>query len=151
MTAAAHHTERAQAMPPLNLHWKFLGRPVKPVALGIGLAMMAIFAANIDDLGILDGSQWGDFLGGLALAVVMLFFCGWIINSQQLTEWALITAFWVFSVRFWLIIFIVPGHGLGEALWLDLSFMLIAGGSYLLEKLDSLGVVTERGRRWIRQ
>jgi len=138
-------------MPPLNLHWRVLGRPVKPVSFGIAFAMLAIFAANVDDLGILDGSQWGDFLGGMAIAVAILFITGWGLNSQHLTEWALIGAFWVFSVRFWLILFIAKDHGIGEPAWLDLAFMMIAGGSYLLEKLDSLGVTPERGGRWTRQ
>ena len=149
--ATTTHVRERKTMPPLNLRWRVLGRPIKPVAFGLAIAMLSIFAANIDDLGILDGSQWGDFLGGLALAVGVMFFAGWLANSQQLNEWALLSSFWVFSVRLWLIIFILPTHGIGEELWLDLAFMIISGGAFLLEKLDSLGTTMVRGRRWTRQ
>lgn len=139
-------------MAPLNLPWEFLGRPIKPVAFVLMLSMIVITAFAFADLGVLGASVYADFLGGLSLGVGGMFGIAWVIRSQSLSEWALIGAFFVWGIRFWVIILVQAGHGLvTEGWYLSFLWMLLAGGSWLLERSDPDAVVKIRGGKWTRQ
>ena len=122
-------------MPPLNLPIKFLGRPVKPVALGIVIYMAVFVVANLADVGVFGPSRYGDVISVVAASALGLLVSAWVINSQRLTEYGLLISGTVFFIR-------------GTFLWLtrswerqDVYFMIamtiIAAGSFWLERVDS--------------
>jgi hypothetical protein len=124
-------------MPPQNLHWRILGRPVKPVAFALAYSMLIIAWAAYANIGVLDGSELADILGGACLAVFAVFVIAWWHTSQRLAELGLLLSFIVWGMRFWLIVFLAGNSISTEGLWLSLGWTVIAGGSYLLEKTDS--------------
>ena len=130
-------THRRMPMPPMNLHLKVFGRPVKPVAFGLALSMLVIAWAAYTNVGVLDGSDLADLLGGGALIVAVIFTIAWWHRSQRMAELALLLSFIVWGWRFWLIVLVADNRITQEGLWLSLGWAVIAGGSYLLEKTDS--------------
>ena len=131
-------------MPPMNiLGIKFLGRPIKPVAFALSWSMIIIAWAAFDDVGVLDGSRWADALGVGAIAVSGILVAAWWKNSQQWAEIGLAAAFFLWTTRFLLILLVNNNPITQEGLWLSLGWVVIAGGSYLLEKDDT------SGKKWI--
>lgn len=129
-------------MPPMNLRWTALGRPVKPVAFSLMMTMLILAVVNILNVGILGTHAAGDVLAGLSIAGAALLFTGWFRRSQSVAELGLAAAFFVWSTRFFLGIFISPDPLITEGIYLSLCWAMVAGGSYLLEKMD---VATGRG------
>lgn len=123
-------------MPQMNLHWRFLNRPVKPVAFGLMLAMLVLAFINIDNFGVLGNSDWGDVLAGFSLAVAGLLAWGWWTSSQAAAEYGLIGACFVWTMRFWLAVFMAPNVWQTAGVYLSLCWALISAGSYLLERTD---------------
>ena len=122
-------------MPPLNLSIKFLGRPVKPVSLGVAIFMLVFTVFNITDLGVFGTNRYGDIVAIVAAASLTLLVLAWIINSQRLTEYGLLLASTVFVIR---------GTFLGLTLswsrqdvYFSLAMFIISAGSYFLERVDS--------------
>lgn len=124
-------------MPPQNLHWKFLGRPVKPVAFGLMLSMLVIAWAAFTDVGVLRNAFLADFLGGAALTCAAVMGTAWWRRNQALAELGLLMASIIWGLRFWLIVLIAGNAITTEGLWLSLGWTAIAAGSYLLEKTDT--------------
>jgi type IV secretory pathway VirB3-like protein len=123
-------------MPPMNLNWKVFGRPVKPVAFSLMLTMLIIAWAAIVNVGVLGASVWADVLLVLTVGVAALTMVAWVRNSQRLTERALLSAFFVWGIRFWLVVLVADNPVSTEGLYLSVCWMIVAGGSYLLEKTD---------------
>ena len=119
-----------------NLRVRIFGRPVKPVAIALMLSMIVIGWAAYEDLGILDGSKWADVLAIFALSVCLLFTYAFVANSQRVAEWGLVGAFFVWGIRFWLIMILSDDPLRAEGLWLSGAWMVVAGGSFLLERTD---------------
>ena len=122
-------------MPPLNLSIKFLGRPVKPVSLGVAIFMLVFTVFNITDLGVFGTNRYGDIVAIVAASSLTLLVLAWIINSQRLTEYGLLLASTVFVIR---------GTFLGLTLswsrqdvYFSLAMFIISAGSYFLERVDS--------------
>ncbi len=129
-------THRRLPMPPMNLHWKIFGRAVKPVAFALSWSMLVIAWAAYTNSGVLDGSDWADLLGGGAMVTFVVFAIAWWHRSQRIAELGLLLAFFMWTTRFWLVVLVNPGGVSYEGMFLSLGWMLIAGGSYLLEKTD---------------
>lgn len=124
-------------MPPLNLPISFFGRPVKPVAFGLGLYMFAFMAYNILDRGVFGPSRWGDVIAVIAGAALTLLVVAWIANSQRLAEIGLLLSCTVFLIRG---LFLVLTVGFGaEGFYYSIASAIIAGGSYFLERADPQG------------
>lgn len=139
-------------MPPLNLPWRIFGRPVKPVAFALGITMLILGAFSIADLGILGASEWSDFLGGAAFAVACVFAGAWWTRSQAAAEWALLGAFFAWGIRLWAILLVQGWHSFStEGLYLSLAWLILAGGSYLLERADPAADGMVGGRAWTRR
>jgi hypothetical protein len=122
-------------MPPLNLSIKLLGRPVKPVSLGISIFMAVLTIFNLADTGVFGASLYGDIIAVISASSFTLLVLAWIINSQLLTEYGLLLASTVFVVR---------GTFLGLTLswgrqdvYFSLAMFIISAGSYFLERTDS--------------
>lgn len=139
-------------MPPMNLQWSIFGRPIKPVSLVLMNTMLILGYIAIADNGILGDSEWADVVGMIAFGVAFLFILGFYKFSQTLAEWALLGAFFVWSVRLWAII-ITQGWDVltRESGFLALMWALLAGGSWLLERSDTLQHMEgKRGTTWSR-
>jgi hypothetical protein len=123
-------------MPPMNLHWNVFGRPIKPVAFALMWSLLVVAWAAFTNQGVLDGSDWADALGGGSIVVASMFMTGWWKNSQRMAEWALLSAFYIWAVRFFLVVLVANNPISQEGLWLSIGWMIVSGGSYLLEKTD---------------
>lgn len=124
-------------MPPMNLPWRVFNRPIKPVALVLMNTMFILGWIGISNNGALGNSFWADFVAVFSFVVAALFVVGFIKVSQKLAEYALIGAFFVWGVRFWALILVRGTETFGkEAIWLAACWMLLAGGSWLLERSD---------------
>lgn len=124
-------------MPPMNLPWSVFNRPIKPVALVLMNTMLILGWIGATNNGALGDSAWADVTAAIAFAVAILFALGFIKVSQRLAEYALIGAFFVWGVRFWALILVGGTPTLArEAVWLSACWMLLAGGSWLLERSD---------------
>lgn len=129
-------------MPPLNLPIKVFGRPVKPVAFGLGIYMVVYVVYNIIDKGVFGASEWGDVLAVIAGAALALLTVAWFANSQRLAEIGLLLCSTVFMIR---AVFLFLTLGIwAEGLYYSLASAVIAGGSYFLERTDPQG---NRGKR----
>jgi hypothetical protein len=131
-------------MPPLNLRWYVLGRPVKPVAAGLMLSMLAVAYWTASGRGELGPTAWAYVVAVVALAAAAALLVGWQRPSQRLAEYGLAAAFavWVFRAVAVGLSGTVPFSG--ESLMLSLSVAVIAAGSYALEVADTLPASPER-------
>jgi hypothetical protein len=106
---------------------------VKPVAFGLMMSMLVIAWAAFANVGVLDGSRWGDVLGTCSLAAGTILGLGWARSSQRLARWGLLAAFGVWTARVALILLVNHQPITTEGLWLSIAWGAIAAGSYFLE------------------
>lgn len=138
-------------MPPQNLGITVFGRQVKPVAFVLMTTMFIIGAFSIADAGVLGESEWSDVLGGMGFTIGAVFLSAWWTRSQYIAEMALLGAFFVWGLRFWGIIFVQGAHSFRtEGFYLSLCWMLLAGGSWLLERADPRPETVVWGGTWTR-
>lgn len=136
-------------MPKLNLPITIRGRPIKPVSLVLMNTMFLLGILSILDLGVLGRSMWSDVLGALAFGVAGTFMIGWFSNSQLISEWALIGAFFVWGFRFWALILLYGWKAFeSEGVYLSFLWLLLAGGSWLLERSDDTVTRSWKGDWW---
>ena len=136
-------------MPELNLPITIRGRPIKPVSLVLMNTMILLGILSILDLGVLGKSLWSDIIGGMAFCVAGCFMIAWLSNSQTISEWALIGAFFVWGFRFWALILLHGVNSLGsEGVYLSFLWLLLAGGSWLLERSDDTVTRSWKGDWW---
>jgi hypothetical protein len=113
--------------------------------------MILIGTVATIDLGVLGDSLWSDVIGSMAFITAIFFIIAWVKNSQTLAEWALLGAFFIWGFRFWGIVFVQGWHTLAlEGWYLSLLWMILAGGSWLLERSDPNALVENRGAKWTR-
>jgi hypothetical protein len=131
------------------------GRPIKPVALVLMNTMLILAWIGFTNNGALKDSLWADVAGGIALSVAFLFVYSFYKVWQRGAEFALIGAFFVWGIRFWSLVLVGgPEVLLHESAWLALCWILLAGGSWLLERSDPYVHVrksTGKGGRWNRR
>ncbi len=131
-------------MPPLNLSISILGRPVKPVAFGLGIYMVAFMAYNLLDRGVFGPSRWGDVLAVVAGAALTLLVVSWVANSQRLAEVGLLLSSTVFFIRGLFLLLTVGASS--EGVYYSIASAIIAGGSYFLERADPYPQGSVEGR-----
>ena len=124
-------------MPLLDMTIKVFGRPVKPVALGLLIICLTIVWTEAAMLGAFIGSWWRIPLAVLASCAVGTFAWGCVARSQQVAEFALLTAAATMIFRS-TGLFLVFGPGEQRA-WLSFGVGVIAVGSYILERADNSG------------
>lgn len=111
-----------------------LGRPVKPVALGLSILMVALVAINIADAGELRDAALGDGIAVMAGTAAVCLWVGWIARSQRMAEAGLLLSTVVYVLRS---AFIAFDAGFGSiGVYLGAGAAVIAGGAYLLETWD---------------
>lgn len=113
---------------------KFLGRPVKPVGLGVSILMLTLFSFNIFDAGVFGDMFLGDIVAVSAAVSAILLFTGWIKGSQKLAIYGFLLATITYMTRSAFIALYVSPVDLG--VYAGLGAAVIAGGSFLLETWD---------------
>lgn len=123
---------------------RFLGRPVKPLALGL---ILALFPAALNGWvvafgypSLLDSTGDDMAIGIVATLALTLMVGGWFRKSQSMFEAALLFVVGAFTARAFLIVFLNP-HPL-EAMF-PFAVAVIAGGAYVLEREGQV-----RGEEW---
>lgn len=115
--------------------FRILGRPIKPVAFGLTGLMVTICVLNLIDLDHFEDNVLGDFVAVLCAISAGLLIAGWIGKKQWAAEYGLLTAAAVYVIRG---SFVGLLDGLSsEGFWLSLWSATIAGGAFLLERLDT--------------
>lgn len=109
-----------------------LQRPVKVVALGMTILMLALAWLNLAnrDAGLGD-SVLGDVVGATALVAAVALLGGWWGRSQRMAEVGLLLAFGVYLAR---TVFLLATAPADQGVLLGIGAAVIAGGSYLLER-----------------
>ncbi len=126
-------------MPPLNLpKYMIFGRPIKPVTFGMTFLMAVNAITGIANIGVFQSSPLGDVLSVFGGVAFTAFVAGWCYKNQSLIELglAIATGMWV-ARCFFLILY--HGYSIDESAFLNFGVALVSGGSYLLERADSLG------------
>jgi hypothetical protein len=136
-------------MPELNLSTSLFGRPIKPVSLVLMMTMLLLGIYSILNIGVLGASQWGDVIGGMAFGVAGLSVIAWWKNSQSMAEYALLSAFFIWGFRFWGIVLVQGWDAFKlEGWYLSIMWVILSGGSWLLERSDPNAIVKNRGGKW---
>lgn len=120
-----------------DLPWRFIGRPIKPLAFAQMVALFVIGWAYLwhttDEIGT--DNLLGDATGLLAFMAGLLLLAGWWRGSQRLAEIGLLIGAGVWIARAALVLML----GYNEdpvAFWLSLCWATAAGGAFLLESID---------------
>lgn len=121
----------ANPLAPTDLPWSAFGRRVKPLAFAASLANASIALGLINP-----GNYFVQIPHTLvmiaALAAVLAFWFGWWFNTVRLVQSGLILTVGVFAARAALSALSV---GFFDPItWLSLSWVVAAGGAFLLEK-----------------
>jgi hypothetical protein len=116
------------------------GRPLKPVALGLSLAMVVIAATNLSgyDRGVTPPLTW--FLAAAGTTAAVCLVAGWVCRSQRFAEVGLLLVVLTYTTR---AAFVYLSTGFDQAVAFSVTSSIIAGGAYLLEAADHEG-----GRWW---
>jgi hypothetical protein len=118
---------------------EFLGRPFKPVALGVTFMMLGLVAIPIFNLGA-EGRDIFDWVAaGFALAAAGLLSAGWWTARLRLAEYGLAVATFAYLLRFTHLLIKEAG---GDSPTLAFGVLVIIAGSYVLEAND------RRVREW---
>lgn len=116
-----------------ELPWVVLGRAVKPVAFGLALIMLGLCVYNLLGLGTFGATPLASAYAILTALSAGLLVAGWVGRWQQVAEWGLLISCWVLATR---ALFIWLTEGWEErGVILSTGAAVIAGGSYLLERL----------------
>jgi hypothetical protein len=110
-----------------------LGRPFKPVALGLALNMLIVAQANFRDMDRGTTPPMSTMLGVMAVIAVTALILGWVLRLQRLAEIGLLVTVFVYATR---AVFIQFTGTWDQAVFFSLAGVIIAGGSYCLEAAD---------------
>lgn len=115
--------------------WRVWGRPVHPVALGIGILMATLTVYNAANVGVLGAHVLGDVVMVGSSAALVCLVAGWVTQHQILVAVGLLAAAAAYLLR---TLFIALTVGpTAEGVWLSTGAVVIAGGSFLLEVWDA--------------
>jgi hypothetical protein len=117
-----------------DLDYLVLGRPLKPVALGMAVLMLTLTVVNLLNLGDLGATSFGDLVSIMSGASFITLMGGWIGKSQQAAEAGLLLACITYVLRS-SFLFLTNGPS-SHGVYLGIGAAIIAGGAYLLEKWD---------------
>lgn len=112
---------------------RLLGRPFKPVALGLTLNMLIVAQSNFRgvDRGTIE--PLSTIVAVLATVAVAFLILGWVMRLQRLAEAGLLLTAAVYMTR---AAFIQFTNAWDQAVFFSLAAAIIAGGSYYLEVAD---------------
>lgn len=114
--------------------WRFLGRPVKPVAFGLALACFLLFFVNFTNRERFT-EEWASdvmvLLGGMGFITLVL---AWFFRSQHLAEVGLMATGAAFLMR---AVFGALTVWPDISIFYSLSFVIVAWGAYMVERMSS--------------
>lgn len=112
---------------------RLLGRPLKPVALGLTLTMIIVAQSNFR--GADRGTQYplSMVLAVAAAVAAVTLAVGWISRRQRIAELGLLLVVGVYTARAAFIQMVSP---FDQAVWFSLATVVIAAGAYVLEASD---------------
>lgn len=117
-----------------------LGRPIKPVALGLTILMVTLTVSNVTGAGVLGDVALSRVLAAGAAVSAILLTAGWVTGKQGLAEAGLLaTAAGNIARSSFLMMTYGPGQ---QSVWLSMGVTVIAAGAYLLETWDASGRTT---------
>lgn len=117
-----------------ELPWMFAKRPVKPVALGLAVVMIGLTIYNVLGLGAFGDTLVASIVAVVAGASAVCLVAGWWARSQPMAEAGMLGAAFVLLAR---ATFFLLTEGVATRSWvLSAGVAVIAGGSYLLEKVS---------------
>ena len=112
-----------------------MGRPIKPVALGLTILMLSLLVINLTGVGELTGTLLARVIAVMAGTAAVTLVAGWVWRSQRMAQAGLLLAAIVYITRS---AFIALDSGIGSiGVWLGGGAGVIAAGAYLLETWDS--------------
>lgn len=115
---------------------RVLGRPLKPVALGLALTMTIVAQSNLRNMDRGTVPPLSYLVAAIAAAAVIALAGGWIGRNQRLAEIGLLLVVGAYATR---AAFIYLSSGFDQAVFFSLATVIIAGGSYLLEASSRRG------------
>lgn len=110
------------------------GRKVKPVAFGFAFVLTVYLAYGLTDSGTFDGTVVGDVVAIGSAGAVAMMLGGWWGRSQRMAEYGLLLTVFVILAR---TLFLLLSDGLSERALQGFGFVIIAAGSYWLERNES--------------
>jgi hypothetical protein len=117
--------------------WDVLGRPLRPVALGLAFLCAILAVANATGADAIGDSPWRYVLAAFAALDAVAFLAGWWTGRGMIVRVALLAAVGIHVARAALLALVLGVSCLAVPdLWQGLAVVVIAGGSYLLEKGD---------------
>jgi hypothetical protein len=121
-----------------DVKWRFMNRPVKPLAFFISMTLFTIYWFNVVlDADLANGAIVGDVVGSFALVGFVALIGGWLSRSQVMAEVGLVIAVFVWVTRSMMILFIVGPEQIG--FWLSIAWAGTIAGAYVLESMDANG------------
>lgn len=114
-----------------------LGRPLKPLALGFSIYMLALFYALSIDGAPLSDLFVGDMLGWAGFLTFIMFNVAWWGNKQYWLEIGLLMVVFIMATQTVMTLFFADSL---YSVLFSFSVALISAGAYLLETADR--------RRW---
>lgn len=113
------------------------GRPFKPVALGLSIAMTVLVVVNVHGTGRLGEGWLGHVIAVIAASSLFFLVAGWWARWQVWAEIGLLLACSTYLIRG---IFLAFTDWQDQAMWFSFSTALIAGGAFWLEvNSDKIG------------
>jgi hypothetical protein len=106
------------------------GRPFKPVAFGLTLAMLIIAQSNLRGLDRGTIPPLSYMVAAIAGAAIGFMVAGWVTGRQRLEEAGLLLVVAAYATR---AAFIQINNPWDQAVFFSLSTVIIAGGAYMLE------------------
>lgn len=122
---------------------RIAGRPIKPMAFGFAFALLALAVLNVYDRDEFGPSRIGDALGAFAAVSAVGLMAGWWFQNRRMYEMSLLLATLLWVQR---TLFAAFSYGIdNRAVWLGSAWALMAGLSYVMERMDPSGVHSRRG------
>lgn len=119
-------------MSRADLPNRILGRPVKPLALGLIICLIAV-ALNAFVPSGLSAGEYDQPLSLIAFLTLVLMVVSWLRRSQHLFEWSLLLSTGIFTARS---VAVALESGQPTFSLLPFGVAALAGGSYVLERAD---------------
>lgn len=122
-------------MARTELPWLLWGRRVRPVALGLTVAVGSVAFFLLTSRGgpgvSLDGTVQGFFVGGVAASSALLLTVGWFADSGRVMQVGLMGTAGVFAARATFVL--LDDQGAIQSVALSAALLVIAAGSWILE------------------
>jgi peptidoglycan/LPS O-acetylase OafA/YrhL len=118
---------------------RILGRPFKPVALGVTVLMLGLVIIPVFNLGGFGRGVSSGIASCIAAVAAAMLIWGWVRNDLRWTERGLAVACFAYASRLVYLLLIRP---MGDSVMLALGVLIIIAGSYILEAND------RRVREW---